>query len=98
MTPGDLWDILIVYGDASAHDRLQFVTYLKEHQARHPFEFRFCGHFGFGGKLRIVEGKFKADYYPEDRTSDRDAWLKVLNEKLGEVSLAEIAPHLKEIA
>jgi len=98
VTPDQLWDLLVTYGDASQHDRLQFVIYLKEHKARNPFEFRFCGHFGSGGKLRITEGQFKADYYPEDRTADRDAWLKVLNDKLAKVSLAEIAPHLKELS
>jgi len=43
-------------------------------RASWPFEWRFQGALGFGGKFRHQDGNgFYVNYYPEDRTSERDA-------------------------
>ena len=76
----EVFDVLVNIGGAHSDtlNRLQFVTGLC--RERPVSEYRFMGHFGFGGKFRYPE--FKADYYPEDKSSDRDARLAELNSAL----------------
>lgn len=36
-------------------------------------EFRFCGNFGFGGKVWHNAGRFYVSFYSEDKTPEREA-------------------------
>lgn len=79
------WTCLVVNGGAIESERAEFVHYVETHDYSLPFEYRFRGHFGFGGKVRIRDDRFVADYYPEDRTPERQEQLKTLNAKLAKI-------------
>jgi hypothetical protein len=78
------WDMAVEYGGANEGLREDFLYSWKTHPNSLPFEYRFQGHFGFGGKLRYRgNGIFQADYYPEDKTPEREEKLAKLNLMLG---------------
>ena len=76
------WNVLVALGGASEGMRAEFVRAVEEHDPAYPFEFRFQGAFGFGGKVRMKEGYFQVDYYPEDKTDERQRKLAAVNENL----------------
>lgn len=86
MNIDEVWSCVVALGGASEMRRGEFRSYVETHPKDFPFEFRFMGHFGFGGKLRLKKGYFQADYYPEDKTRDRDQKLVTLNHDLARFS------------
>jgi hypothetical protein len=82
MNPDEVWSVLVAIGGAVESMRENFIYAVKEHNPSFPFEYRFQGHFGFGGKVRMKDGYFQADYYPEDRTDEREKKLTTLNHNL----------------
>lgn len=83
-----VYNLLVSIGGAGEMSRESFVLYAIE-PANHSYsEWRFQGHFGFGGKFRTswAHGKnmrdWYVDYYREDDTVDRAGLKKILNEKL----------------
>ena len=74
-----VYDILIADGGARRDMREAFVLYhLDESHDMH--EWRFCGHFGFGGKYRKYKNRI--DYYPEDETIELENLMDKINNKL----------------
>jgi hypothetical protein len=49
---------------------------------RESGEFRFGGKLGFGGKYRWNDSRHYVDYYPEDKTQERDEIVAVTNKRL----------------
>jgi hypothetical protein len=86
MNIDEAWNVLVALGGASEELRENFRYAVEEHPSRLPFEYRFQGHFGFGGKVRLREGYFQADYYPEDRTDEREVKLRTLNHNLARLN------------
>jgi len=82
MNIDEVWNCAVTFGGAHEGQREEFRSYVENHPKEFPFEFRFQGLFGFGGKLRLRKGYFQADYYPEDKTEDREKKLEVLNHNL----------------
>ena len=83
----DVYDLLVSIGGAEEASRESFVLYSGEKEDS-VSEWRFQGHFGFGGKFRTRWGNGKnkhdwyVDLYPEDDTVERSGLVKILNEKL----------------
>lgn len=86
MNANGAWTCLVAFGGAVEAERAEFVHYVETRDHSLPFEYRFRGHFGFGGKVRIRDGRFVADYYPEDKTPERQKLLKTLNANLVAIS------------
>jgi hypothetical protein len=82
MNIDEVWNCVVAMGGANEGSREEFRSCVQNHKEGFPFEFRFMGHFGFGGKLRMKEGYFQADYYPEDKTDERERKLRALNYNL----------------
>lgn len=87
-----VYDLLISIGGADESSRDSFVIYALEEQDRHgPTEWRFQGHFGFGGKFYTRWGHGKnvrdwyVEYYKEDNTMERAGLRGTLNKKLEEL-------------
>lgn len=84
------WDVIVRLGGARA-DEDEFDQFSRSvASAIHcdgSHEFRFQGIFGFGGKIRYrhYEDRFQVDYYPEDRTPERERALAVINPELERV-------------
>ena len=84
----EVYDLLVSIGGAEETSRDSFVLYSEEKSDCSTSEWRFQGHFGFGGKFRTRWGHGKnlrdwyVDLYPEDDTVERSGLLKILNEKL----------------
>lgn len=59
--------------------RQAFVRYVTE-DSRHPYEWRFCGTLGFGGKFRLdsYHGAY-VDCYPDDLTPERQIAIGKVN-------------------
>ena len=75
-----VYDILVEDGGASEEMRDAFKQgFLRMEEYR---EWRFQGHFGFGGKLYRDIGRWRVDYYIEDRTPQLDALRERMNDKL----------------
>lgn len=82
---GEAWDVVVKIGGADPRMRSEFVRL-----ARHspgPFEFRFVGCLGFGGKI-FVESHcgFRASCYREDETLSRTKCLARINRELSLLS------------
>jgi hypothetical protein len=81
-----VYDLLIEYGGAStdSYDKEAFVLAFTQREQR-ATEYRFCGHFGFGGKFCSRAGSFYIMYYPEDKTSERERLLAKINAMLATI-------------
>lgn len=77
-----VWDILYEECHAAESDREAYVIHCTVQGW--PREWRFMGALGFGGKIRCrgVDRFTYVDYYPEDRTDDRDAMVRRANDRL----------------
>jgi hypothetical protein len=77
-----VWDVVDEECDPapSTYDFLDDIAY---HQM--PREFRFGGKLGFGGKLFSNSRNVWVDYYPEDRTPERDAIVERVNARIKEL-------------
>lgn len=86
-----VYDILVEDGGAidryderlgGYYDRNNFIYH--HTKEKYPAsEWRFQGHFGFGGKY--YSGKNRVSCYPEDRTDERDELIRQMNIKLHEI-------------
>ena len=81
-----IWDILTTEGGATSDH-----GFVHHQSTNFETEWRFMGHFGMGGKFRRNTGHrpdgtwgeiWYVDYYPEDRTAERDAIAKRINDLL----------------
>lgn len=80
-----VYDILVELGGASESARSSFRTHWPECR-----EWRFMGHLGFGGKIwatrswaeSLSRRPIYVNYYPEDRTDERDQIQIWINERL----------------
>ncbi len=79
----EVYDLLVLIGGAHEYYRTGFVEYFTEDDYSH--EYRFMGHFGIGGKVRLEYRGLSADYYHEYRTPELDRRMKVLNVALSEM-------------
>jgi hypothetical protein len=83
----EVYDLLVSIGGADEGSRESFVMYSGEKEDSGS-EWRFQGHFGFGGKFRTrwgcgkSEGDWFVNFYREDDTVERSGLVKILNEKL----------------
>ena len=77
-----VYDILVEHGGASDSMRNSFVFAHTDDE--HPcWEYRFQGHFGFGGKYWSERNTI--NYYPEDHTKKLDKLEVKINKLLGEI-------------
>ena len=76
-----IYDVLTRLGGARKEDADAFFLHLTEKSPGR--EWRFRGHFGFGGKFRTHT--VQIDMYPEDQTQDRLAKAKLVNDALSEL-------------
>lgn len=76
-TPEAVWQILVEEAGAWADDLPQFV-----HHWPDCGEYRFQGMLGFGGKVWANRGEVYVTCYPEDSNRDREAIIRVCNERL----------------
>lgn len=86
-----VYDVLVELGGAidryderlgGFYDRNNFIYHHTKED--HPCaEFRFQGHFGFGGKYRAPNNRIS--YYPENHTKELDKLRKQINIKLHEI-------------
>lgn len=75
-----IYDILVKFGGAFEGDRMTFVI---NHLSGNNYpccEWRFQGHFGFGGKYYRQTNR--VSYYKEDETEELDVLCKKINDKL----------------
>lgn len=93
-----IWDeALVPLGGASRReeDRISFMHahVLDDYPCT---EYRFQGHFGFGGKIRTQEGSLRCrmDYYPENRTAQLDQQQSAVNAKLAELWTQHLSTRL----
>lgn len=76
----DVWNILLSYG-AKEQDRVSFVHYFTN-ESEH-YEFRFCGVFGGGGKIRQgYSVPYFVTMYEESSTPERERFLTAVNAEL----------------
>lgn len=89
-----IYDVLVEECGAPLDDdsRVMFGVYLAGGGA-FPFEFRFQGDLGFGGKFRATADacRWRVDCYPEDRTPERDEMVRRANARLAELEAAASA-------
>lgn len=78
----DIYEILVRVLDAprdeDGHDVYQFV----HHETKGCVEYRFMGCLGFGGKFWNANDRWYVNCYPEDRTEELDALMKIANDAL----------------
>lgn len=88
MTPGEIWDVLVLHCQASRLGKAEFESHVLEHALdRHVLEFRFQGALGFGGKVWLNTGEFPyVTCYPEDLTDEREGMIRAANEVLKKLS------------
>lgn len=79
-----VFNLLVEIGGADDNCRQNFIRYFSggEKYSSGSYEYRFQGHFGFGGKLRFNGERLYADYYLEDQSPQRDEILSKLNTRL----------------
>lgn len=78
----EVYDLLVTIGGADKDDKDNFIY--NHLESKYPCtEWRFWGFLGFGGKYRSTSNT--VTYYPEDKTLERIAIAKMLNEKLSEL-------------
>lgn len=75
-------DILIEHCGVAANRRNSIVEELMWQQLT---EYRFQGELGFGGKLKHKHNKLYVDYYPEDKTTQREQMVQAANTKLEKI-------------
>jgi len=76
--------ILVEHAGAIADDVDNFVLHALKDD--HPLtEWRFSGKLGFGGKFRRLDHKVYVDYYPEDKSKERDGIVQRVNFMLGDL-------------
>lgn len=78
----NVYDILVEIGGACDNERPIFI-FSHLYDSYPCTEFRFCGHFGFGGKYRVNDNRI--DCYPEDMTDELKELIKIINQKLNEL-------------
>jgi len=77
-----IYEILERVGGALPSERDHFVF---QQTSRDIEEWRFCGHFGFGGKFWSANGKWYVTMYDEDRTPSLDRVRDAINELLADL-------------
>ena len=79
-----VYDLLMKYGASKNPDsRETFMYYFTEEIPRSSHEWRFCGMFGFGGKIRLQSHRgLSVDFYSEDETPERLNKLSELKKEL----------------
>jgi hypothetical protein len=82
----EIWDILLSYG-AQEKNRDSFVAYFVAESDLH--EYRFCGVFGGGGKIRLgtIENPYFVTYYSESETKEREELLQRVNSELKNLAI-----------
>lgn len=82
----EIWDILLRYG-AEQSERRSFVAYFVTKLDHH--EYRFCGVFGGGGKIRLgtVHNPYFVTYYSESETKEREELLQRVNSELKNLAI-----------
>ena len=94
-----LFDMLVSEGQIASsknveHDRKAFVSYFMEGSAWNSKEWRFCGDFGFGGKLyRNSRDQHVIGYYSEDRTKKLDNLANRLNRYITDLEVKFSPPE-----
>lgn len=78
-----VYDVLMKTGGAREDERDSFITNHTSTQGCD--EYRFQGHFGFGGKYRSKTNT--ADYYAEDKTPELELRVSNLNAQLSALNL-----------
>lgn len=85
MTPKETFEaaysILVEHAGAREIWRRDFVSYFTIHP-RQPYEWRFQGTLGFGGKFWLRQDGFAVTCYSEDLTPERDLVIRRVNEAL----------------
>lgn len=74
-----IYDVLVADCGADENDRMCFTREIR----RGCHEYRCCHALGFGGKFRPET--CSVNYYPEDRTDERDKIQAEVNRKLWEI-------------
>lgn len=77
-----IFDLLVNIGGASSSDKDNFIYHHSKDDS--CTEWRFCGHFGYGGKYRSKSNS--VDYYIEDETKEREEILNRLNNELANLT------------
>lgn len=67
---GRVYAVLVEHGGAYPEDRGNFVWAHTDRSGYTVDEWRFQGHLGYGGKYRVKTNT--VDYYPEDKTPERE--------------------------
>jgi hypothetical protein len=78
-----IWDVLVEHCGARDDnwERDSFVLSVMKSWT----EYRFCGSFGFGGKVWHNAGQFYVNYYREDETPEREAAKDAANLELARI-------------
>lgn len=103
----NVWDLLVTEGGAPSSERAKwaFVHYFMSHHDGDPelgptLEYRFGGAFGFGGKFwRNPYPKrcpYYVNYYPEDRTTERDALVGKINMLIEDLYVVRLPSSLRD--
>jgi hypothetical protein len=80
----EIFDLLVAEAGAYENDRSSFV----HAQCRDEYrcsEFRFCGCFGFGGKLWVNAGRIYVNCYQEEMNKKKQKVIDLVNAKLAEI-------------
>lgn len=75
-----VFDILVRDCGAAEEDRGNFLWCMNGGCE----EYRCCPRLGFGGKFRPAT--MSVDYYPEDKTAERDSIARTVNQKLSRLN------------
>ena len=79
-TASQIYNILIEECGAQQDGREAFVQ--RQTDDHYPFEYRFCGALGFGGKFRRSSSRWYVTCYSEDKTPERAAMIETANQRL----------------
>ena len=82
--PDTIYDILYEHCRAPWGLKNSFIQSVQDNNKSYPYEFRFCGSLGFGGKIFIDSNKIWISCYKEDETPERLATIRKVNELLKE--------------
>ena len=88
-----VWDTVLVPLCGASKEPFERLSFVISHtEDEYPCnQYRFCGSFGFGGKLiRASDLRTSIAYYPEDTTPARDEKQRVANLALQELWLCHI--------
>jgi len=91
----EIYSILVSVGGAHECYRRDFQYGHRNILTDRSSEWRFQGHFGFGGKFRNYGDRWYVDYYAEDFTEELNALLVVINEKLATLKETTDAPKTR---